>query len=116
MKPATHAKPATTDTLSEQLNYLKLPFIREHYQPLASEAAQAHWGHVDYLANLVQGEAQEREQRSIQRRIRLACFPVIKTLDAFQWNWPQTLNRLQVQELFRLRFVEEKPMSSSSAG
>ncbi len=108
MKPSTSPKSSITDTLANYLLYLKLPFIREHYQPLASEAAQAHWGHVDYLATLIQGEAQAREQRSIQRRIRLARFPVIKTLDAFQWNWPSKINRLQVQELFRLRFVEQK--------
>jgi DNA replication protein DnaC len=52
--------------------------------------------------------AQEREQRSIARRIRLARFPVVKTLDGFQWNWPRKINRLQVQELFRLRFIPEK--------
>ena len=98
----------STDTLPEELQYLKLAFVNEHFEPLAQEAAQAHWGHVSYLASLMRGEAQEREQRSIARRIRLARFPVIKTLDGFQWNWPRKINRLQVQELFRLRFIPEK--------
>jgi len=61
-------------------------FVNEHFEPLAREAAQAHWGHVNYLASLIHGEAQEREQRRIARRIRLARFPVIKTLDGFQWS------------------------------
>jgi DNA replication protein DnaC len=97
-----------TDTLPKDLEYLKLAFVREHFEPLAREAAQAHWGHVDYLASLMHGEAQEREQRRIARRVRLARFPVIKTLDGFQWIWPRNINRLQVQELFRLRFIPEK--------
>jgi DNA replication protein DnaC len=97
-----------TDTLPKDLQYLKLAFVNEHFEPLAREAAQAHWGHVDYLASLMHGEAQERAQRSIARRIRLARFPMIKTLDGFQWNWPHKINRLQVQELFRLRFITEK--------
>jgi DNA replication protein DnaC len=42
------------------------------------------------------------------RRIRLARFPVTKTLESFQWTWPRKINRLQVQNLFRLRFIEEK--------
>ena len=75
-----------TDTLPKDLEYLKLAFVREHFEPLAREAAQAHWGHVNYLASLIHGEAQEREQRRIARRIRLARFPVIKTLDGFQWS------------------------------
>ncbi len=50
----------------------------------------------------------ERRQRSIRRRIRQARFPVVKTLDSFQWTWPRKINRLQVQNLFRLRFIENK--------
>lgn len=102
------ALPATPETVQEQLTYLKLPFIREHFEPLAKQAAQAHWGHVDYLAGLVEGEALDRQQRAIGRRIRQARFPVIKTLESFQWTWPRKINRLQVQNLFRLKFVEDK--------
>jgi DNA replication protein DnaC len=98
----------TTETLPKDLRYLKLSFVTEQYQTLAQQAAQDHWGHLPYLATLLHGEALEREQRSIARRIRLARFPVLKTLDAFQWDWPRQINRLQVQELFRLRFLAER--------
>jgi DNA replication protein DnaC len=108
MSDSTTPKPPTSDKLPEHLDYLKLVFVREHYEPLAKAAAEAHWGHVQYLAGLVEGEALERRQRSIQRRIRQARFPVVKTLEPFQWTWPQKINRLQVQNLFRLRFIEDK--------
>ena len=101
-------KPSTADSLPGQLAYLKLPFVRQHYESLAKEAAQAQWGHVGYLARLIEGETLERQQRSIQRRIRQARFPVIKTLESFQWTWPRKINRLQVQNLFRLKFIEDK--------
>ena len=94
--------------LREHLQYLKLSSILEHYEPEAKVAAERQLSHVDYLARLVDGEAQLRRDRSIARRIRLARFPVIKTLEDFQWNWPNKINRLQVQNLFRLAFVEEK--------
>lgn len=92
--------------LSEQLQYLKLTSFLEHYQPEARAAAERQLGHVDYLARLVDGEAQLRQDRSIARRIKLARFPIIKTLDDFDWNWPKNINRLQIQNLFRLSFVE----------
>jgi DNA replication protein DnaC len=101
-------KSQTSDTFSEQLAYLKLPFILQQYDPLAKQAVQDQWGHVDYLAKLIEGETLERQQRSIQRRIQQARFPVIKTLDPFQWTWPSKINRLQVQNLFRLKFIEDK--------
>lgn len=100
--------PATPERIQEQLTYLKLPFMREHFEPLAKEATQARRGHVDYLAGLVEGEALDRQQRAIGRRIRLARFPVIKTLESFQWTWPRKINRLQVQNLFRLKFIQDK--------
>jgi len=95
-------------TLDEQLAYLKLPFMRQQHQALAQQAAQDHWDYPDYLATLVEGEYLERQQRSIQRRIRQARFPVIKTLESFQWTWPKKINRLQVQQLFRLQFIKEQ--------
>jgi DNA replication protein DnaC len=57
--------------------------------PLAKQAAKDGWSHEDYLEKLADGEAALRKDRSIQRRIRLARFPVIKTLDQFNWTWPK---------------------------
>jgi len=94
--------------LDEHLKYLKLPFIREHYQGLATQAAEKQLPHIDYLEQLADGEAGLRRDRSIQRRIRQARFPVIKTLDQFNWSWPKKLNRLQVKNLFRLQFIPDK--------
>jgi len=102
------SKPPTTEQPDAELAYLKLPFLREHYASLAKDAAEAHWGYVEFLARLIAGEALLRRERSIQRRIRQARFPVIKTLEQFQWSWPRKINRLQVQELFRLNFIAEK--------
>jgi len=94
--------------LDEHLKYLKLPFIREHYQSLATQAAEKQLAHVDYLEKLADGEAAFRRDRSIQRRIQQARFPVIKTLEQFNWSWPKKVNRLQVKNLFRLQFVADK--------
>jgi DNA replication protein DnaC len=94
--------------LEQHLKYLKLPFMREHCQVVATRAAEKHWAHIDYLEKLADGEAALRRDRSIRRRIRQARFPVIKTLDQFNWSWPKKINRLQVKNLFRLQFVTDK--------
>jgi DNA replication protein DnaC len=59
------------------------------------------------LQNLVQGEADRRWDNSIQRRIRMARFPVPKSLDQFEWTWPTKINRQQLQQLFMLDFIEQ---------
>ena len=94
--------------LEEHLICLKLPFFTDHYQEFASQAARKNWTYVDYLDNLVSGEAALRRDRSVGRRIRKARFPLIKTLDQFNWSWPKKINRLQVQNLFRLAFLKDK--------
>ena len=29
------------------------------------------------------------------------------TLDSFRWDWPKKINRLEIQDLFRLQFIED---------
>ena len=93
---------------NEQLTWLKLPFMQGHFEDLARQAAEGSWSHVDYLSRLVAGEVAARQDRARLRRISNACFPVLKTLDQFDFTWPTKINRLQVQNLFRLKFIEEK--------
>ena len=94
--------------LAAHLELLCLPFMRDNFEALASQAAESGWPHVDYLAALAEGEAGLRRQRSINRRIKLARFPVVKTLEQFRWSWPSAINRAAVQNLFRLKFIDDK--------
>jgi DNA replication protein DnaC len=95
-------------TLDSNLATLRLPFLREHCQPLSATAAKNSIPHLDYLAQLIEGEAALHADRAVARRIRAARFPVIKTLDTFRWDWPKKINRLQIQDQFRLQFVHDK--------
>jgi len=96
------------DDLKKHLRYLKLPYIRENYETVGKLAACKKWTHVHYLAELIKQESGLRQDRIIQRRIRMARFPVIKTLDQFNWSWPKKINQTQIQNLFRLKFIEDK--------
>ena len=97
----------STPSLSEQLQSLQLSFIREHHQALARQAASESWTALDYLTHLVAGECQRRQDRALQRRLKAARFPLLKTLDAFHWDWPTKINRMQVQQLFQLHFLND---------
>ncbi len=96
------------DILEQHLKYLKLPYIAEHHNEVVGRAAKQEWSHLKLLQTLMGGEAEYRKDRATQRRIRQARFPVIKTLDAFVWTWPKKINKLQVQNLFKLDFVKSK--------
>jgi DNA replication protein DnaC len=94
--------------LKEHLQYLKLNFIDEQHSQLATQAAAQQWDHLEYLRRLIEGEYNQQRHRRIQWRLKCAEFPVLKTLEQFRWDWPKKLNRLQVQNLFRLEFLEQK--------
>ena len=95
------------DAFHTDLDTIQLAFVREHYDAFVTTAANEQWDHLPLLARLIEGEAAQRRDRAIARRIRLARFPVKKTLDAFDWTWPKKINRQQVMNLFRLQFVEQ---------
>lgn len=96
------------DQLVNHLIYLKLSYFREYHQSLAKEALEKNWTQLDFLSRLVEGEALRRKDRATQRRIQAARFPVIKTLEQFNWTWPKKINRAQVQNLFRLSFLKDR--------
>lgn len=93
--------------LSETLRKLNLTTMVQHYETLAEEAARDQLGHVEYLGRLADVERAARHERSVERRIKRARFPVLKTLEQFRWSWPTKVNRAQIQDLFRLRFIDQ---------
>ncbi len=94
--------------ITELLSYLKLPYTRDNYETMGKTAARKQWDHIQYLSELIKQEANLRKDRTIQRRIRMAKFPVLKTMDQFNWSWPREINQAQIKNLFRLKSIEEK--------
>jgi len=97
-----------TEKLEQQMDYLKLHYIADNYDKTGQQALKEKWSHIDYLSSLVEGEAAARWDRATQRRITSARFPVIKTLEQFRWSWPRNINRLNIQNLFHLKFIANK--------
>ena len=109
MAPRKQTPPDTLmpNDVDRHLHDLKLAFIAEHYGELAQQAAHKQCSHIEYLGQLVEGEALLRRDRATKNRIRMARFPVIKTLEQFRWDWPTQINRAQVQQHFTLSFLRD---------
>ena len=72
-------------TIRQQCKQLQLPAVSAQCGRLAEEAGQAHHSHLAYLEALLGAELEEREQRAIDRRIKEARFPRVKTLEEFDF-------------------------------
>jgi DNA replication protein DnaC len=70
-------------TISQQCRVLHLPTVAAQCAPLAEQAVRERRTHLGYLEALLQAELEDREQRLIQRRLREARLPRMKTLEEF---------------------------------
>jgi DNA replication protein DnaC len=102
---ASHAEPVH---LLTDLRELKLPAFAEHWSRVAEEARRSRRGHADYLADLAHLEVTARCERRIARRIKEARFPILKTLDAFDFAAQPDLDRDAVLELATGGFIDER--------
>jgi DNA replication protein DnaC len=103
--PSPPAPIPSSARLQEHLRTLRLTSLLENAVPAAEAAAREGRSHLQFLEELLAGEVALRQDRSVQRRIQEARFPVIKTLAGWDWTWPAKLNRMQVEHLFELEFL-----------
>lgn len=94
--------------IEEQLEYLKLSHTREHYKEIISNAEKNQTSHLDLLSNIIDAEAIFRQEKALQRRLKNAKLPYIKTIENYNWNHPKKINRMQIEGFFRLDFIERQ--------
>ncbi len=94
--------------LSLYLKSLKLPSFQREYQKLARLCATEGVDHVGYLTRLAELEMIERDRRKVERRIKAAKFPVVKSLDSFDFAAIPKLNKMKVLELARCEWIERR--------
>jgi DNA replication protein DnaC len=94
--------------LEHHLKTLKLPTFLREYGKLARQCAAEGLDHVQFLARLVELELIDRERRMIERRIKAARFPAVKSLDSFDFKAIPSLNKMQVLELARCEWIERR--------
>lgn len=93
--------------INQCLTALKLSWMKDNYEQILKQAAQKQTSPLEYLCELLRGETETRSERGIERRIKAARFPVQKSMDTFNWQWPQDINRQQVEHLLSLRFLDK---------
>lgn len=94
--------------LGHHLKALKLPtFVRE-YDKVARQCAAEGVDHVHYLLRLAELEMIDREQRLVERRIRAARFPAVKSLDSYDFTALPSLNKPLVLELARCEYLARR--------
>jgi DNA replication protein DnaC len=99
--------PATL-LLVHHLKALKLPTLLRDYASVAAVCSQERCSYPQYLLRLVERELIDRERRATERRIKEAQFPVIKTIESFDFKAMPSVNEPLVRELLRGEYIAKK--------
>ena len=94
--------------LAHHLKALKLPTFLREYDKLARQCAAEDVDHVRYLARLAELELIDRERRMVERRIKQAKFPAVKSLDSFDFKAIPSINKMLVLELARCEYIDRR--------
>lgn len=86
-------------TVEQYCKQLRLPQVAAQFERLAIEAVKTNQTHICYLAELLGGEVDERERHTVERRMKEARMPRMKTLDEFDFTASPHIPVKQVREL-----------------
>jgi len=95
-----------TVLLEHYLKQLKLPTILREYASLAATCSREQADYPSYLLRLVERELLDRERRAAERRVKDARFPVIKTLDTFDFKAQPSINQALIRELMTGEYID----------
>ena len=94
--------------LKHHLEKLRLPTIRREWEAAAGACANDGRDYGDFLLQLTERELIEREQRAAQRRIKSAKFPVLKTLEDFDFGAQSSINETLVRQLTSGEYLDAR--------
>ena len=98
--------------LEHHLKTLRLPTILSEYDKVARQCAAEQVDYPRYLLRLTELELLDRDRRAIERRIRQAKFPVVKSLDSFEFLAIPSLNKALVLKLADASSCHSPPFTS----
>lgn len=88
---------------------LRIVLSEEQLDSVLSAAEQGSWSYLELLEQFLGQPAESRRERSVERRIRAARFPAMKTLEGFDWQFnARAIDRVQIEELAKGDFIRRK--------
>jgi DNA replication protein DnaC len=103
----TVQSPKEMSQIDGYLKMLSLHTIRDIYRQESENAAIAKLPYQDFLHRLVEAEILSKLDRSVNRRIQIACFPAIKRLEEFDFSFQPQLDEKLIRELSTLEFMQQ---------
>jgi len=102
------ARRKSTVLLEHYLKQLKLPTVLRDYASVAAVCGKENHSFETFLLRLCERELLERQQRATERRIKQAKFPMLKTIEGFQFDQQPGINEALIRELLTGEFISRR--------
>jgi DNA replication protein DnaC len=86
-------------TIKQHCKALRMPMMGMRFSSLAEQAVREKKTHTGYLEALLTAEIEERERNTIERRIKEAHLPRVKTLEEFDFTQSPLVTAAKMLEL-----------------
>ena len=97
----------TITELQQEFRQLRLAETAEELPKLLRQAEQSSWTYQEFLEQLTTFELKKREAKSIEKRLKYARFPYLKSLSEFDLEAQQSLTKRQLTQLEELQWLEQ---------
>jgi DNA replication protein DnaC len=94
-------------TIRELCKALRMPTVGSQFAKLGEQAVKENQSHLRYLEVLLAAEVEEREHRTVQRRLKEAHLPRIKTLEDFNFSQSPKVSAPQLRDLAQGNYIEQ---------
>ena len=93
--------------VEDHLLRLRLHSVAARLDAVLSEAARKEPTYLDFLDGLLREELDAKQKRRIAMAVKIAHFPVVKTLDEFDFKFQPSVDGKLVRELATGRFLAQ---------
>ncbi len=99
---------STVHTLQDQFRHLRMVETANELPELLRNAERSSWTYQEFLQELLMYELKRREEKNVEKRLKLAKFPYLKTLDEFHVEEQKSLSTHQLNQLRELNWLEQQ--------
>src|SRR3984885_11440732 len=89
------------------LERLGLTYLAKNLPDFVARLTKNKAAPLEMVEEVARRETEERQRKGVLRRVNGAKLGRYRPLADFDWNWPKKIDRIRIEELFKLSFVAE---------
>lgn len=99
---------STYERIISNLNFLKGKESLAVLDQTLEQVNKNNLTFIDGFLYFTQAQVEKKKQNLIQHSVKVACFPSVKTLSEFDFDFQESINKQQIYDFNSLRFIDKQ--------